>query len=105
MVDLVCQLKRDVTFDEVKGAMEKAARGPLKGILGYTDEKIVSSDVLGDPRSSIFDAGASMMMGRRMVKVISWYDNEWGYSNRLLDLCSYVAVKEGLINKRLRSSL
>jgi len=105
VVDLVCTLKKDATFEEVKMAMERASRGAFKGVLGYVDEKIVSSDILGDPRSSIFDAGASMMMGKRMVKIISWYDNEWGYSNRLLDLCSLVAVKDGIINKRLRSSL
>merc|ERR1712154_659763 len=84
---------KDTNYDQVCAAMKKAAEGELKGILGYTDEKIVSSDVLGDARSSIFDSGAGMMMGKRLVKVISWYDNEWGYSCRLLDLCAFTARK------------
>jgi len=96
VVDLTAVLKKDATYDEVKDAMKKAAEGPLKGILGYTEEKIVSQDVIGDSRSSIFDAGAGMMIGKRLVKVVSWYDNEWGYSCRLLDLCTFVARKEGI---------
>eukprot|EP00488_Nonionellina_sp_1-RS-2012_P001759 TRINITY_DN29_c0_g1_i3.p1 TRINITY_DN29_c0_g1~~TRINITY_DN29_c0_g1_i3.p1 ORF type:complete len:110 (-),score=46.06 TRINITY_DN29_c0_g1_i3:220-549(-) len=96
-VDLTCVLKKDAEYKEICEAMKKAAEGPLKGVLGYTDEKIVSSDVLGDSRSSIFDAGAGMMMGKRLVKVISWYDNEWGYSCRLLDLVALVAKKDGLL--------
>jgi len=96
VVDLTCQLKKDTTYEDVCAAMKKAAEGPLKGIFGYTDEMIVSTDVLGDARSSIFDSQAGMMIGKRLVKVISWYDNEWGYSNRLLDLCSFVAKKDGI---------
>ena len=96
VVDLTCQLKKDANYDDIKTAMKKAAEGPLKGIFGYTEEQIVSTDVLGDSRSSIFDAEAGMMIGKRLVKVISWYDNEWGYSNRLLDLCSFVAKKDGI---------
>eukprot|EP00486_Rosalina_sp_Unknown_P002417 CAMPEP_0201564726 /NCGR_PEP_ID=MMETSP0190_2-20130828/3259_1 /ASSEMBLY_ACC=CAM_ASM_000263 /TAXON_ID=37353 /ORGANISM="Rosalina sp." /LENGTH=342 /DNA_ID=CAMNT_0047981287 /DNA_START=108 /DNA_END=1136 /DNA_ORIENTATION=+ len=96
VVDLTCQLKKDATYEDVCAAMKKAAEGPLKGIFGYTDEMIVSTDVLGDARSSIFDSQAGMMIGKRLVKVISWYDNEWGYSNRLLDLCSFVAKKDGI---------
>jgi len=96
VIDVTCVLKKDTNYDEVCAAMKKAAEGELKGILGYTDEKIVSSDVLGDSRSSIFDSGAGMMMGKRLVKVISWYDNEWGYSCRLLDLCAFTAKKDGI---------
>eukprot|EP01084_Bolivina_argentea_P041740 77059_1 len=96
VVDLTCVLKKDATYDQVCEAMKKASEGSLKGILGYCDEKIVSQDVIGDARSSIFDAGAGMMMGKRLVKVISWYDNEWGYSVRLLDLCAFVAKKDGI---------
>eukprot|EP01083_Nonionella_stella_P116150 344953_1 len=105
VIDLTCVLKRDTNLEEVKRVMKKASETNLKGILGYSDEKIVSCDILGDTRSSIFDAGASMMMGKRFVKVIAWYDNEWGYSNRLLDLCTVVAIKDGIIKKSLRSSL
>ena len=96
VVDLTCTLKKDATYEEICTAMKKAAEGPLKGIFGYTDEKIVSTDVLGDSRSSIFDSGAGMMIGKRLVKVVSWYDNEWGYSCRLLDLCAFVAKKDGI---------
>jgi len=95
VVDLTCVLKADADKKAVCEAMKKAAEGPLKGILGYTEEKIVSSDVLGDSRSSIFDAGACMMMGKRLVKVVAWYDNEWGYSCRLLDLVAFAAAKDG----------
>eukprot|EP00484_Ammonia_sp_Unknown_P009789 CAMPEP_0197055598 /NCGR_PEP_ID=MMETSP1384-20130603/69024_1 /TAXON_ID=29189 /ORGANISM="Ammonia sp." /LENGTH=317 /DNA_ID=CAMNT_0042489227 /DNA_START=160 /DNA_END=1113 /DNA_ORIENTATION=- len=97
VVDLTAVLKKDATYEEVCAAMKKAAEGSLKGILGYTDEKLVSCDILGDSRSSIFDAGAGMMMGKRLVKVISWYDNEWGYSCRLLDLIAFTAKKDGLL--------
>eukprot|EP01084_Bolivina_argentea_P266054 451153_1 len=105
VVDLTCILQSDTSLDEVKRAMKRASEGSLKGILGYVDEKIVSSDVLGDKRSSIFDAQASMMLGKRFVKIIAWYDNEWGYSNRLLDLCALAAQKDGIIKQTLRSSL
>merc|ERR1712113_665082 len=94
VIDVTCVLKKDTNYDEVCAAMKKAAEGELKGILGYTDEKIVSSDVLGDSRSSIFDSGAGMMMGKRLVSDISWYDNEWGYSCRLWELCAFTAKKE-----------
>lgn len=97
VVDLTAVLKKDADYDQVKAAMKKAAEGELKGILGYTEDKIVSSDVLGDSRSSIFDAGAGMMMGKRLVKIVSWYDNEWGYSCRLLDLAVLAAKKDGTL--------
>jgi glyceraldehyde 3-phosphate dehydrogenase len=96
VVDLVATLKKDATYDDVKAAMKKASEGELKGILGYTEDLIVSSDIIGISQSSIFDANAGMMMGKRMVKVITWYDNEWGYSCRLLDLCAFVARKDGI---------
>jgi glyceraldehyde 3-phosphate dehydrogenase len=89
--DLVAELKRDVTVEEVNAALEKAANGPLKGILGYEKEELVSMDFRGDERSSIIDAPSTMVIGGNMVKVISWYDNEWGYSNRLADLTKFVA--------------
>lgn len=85
LVDLVVELNRDVTKEEVNAAMKKAADGPMKGILEYTEDPIVSVDIIHNPASSIFDASATMVMGNK-VKVLSWYDNEWGYSNRVVDL-------------------
>ncbi len=86
VVDLTVMLEREASVDEVNGALKEAAGGPLKGILRYTDEPIVSSDIVGDPHSSIFDSSLTMVLGR-MVKLVSWYDNEWGFSNRMVDMC------------------
>jgi glyceraldehyde 3-phosphate dehydrogenase len=86
VVDLVAELKQDVTKEQVNAAVKKYAEGPLKGILAYCDEPIVSTDITGDPHSSIFDADCTAVMNGNMVKIISWYDNEWGYSNRVADL-------------------
>ena len=86
VVDLVAELKRGVTIEEVNQAFAEAAKGPLKGILEYSEEPLVSSDIIGNPASSIFDAKCTMLMGDRMVKVVAWYDNEWGYSSRVVDL-------------------
>jgi glyceraldehyde 3-phosphate dehydrogenase len=77
--------------------MKEASEGSLKGILGYTDEEVVSSDFITDPRSSIFDAGAGIELNANFFKLISWYDNEWGYSNRLVDLSVLMARKDGLL--------
>jgi glyceraldehyde 3-phosphate dehydrogenase len=85
LVDLVCRLKRKVTRDEVNAAMKAAADGPLKGILEYCTDPIVSIDVVGNPASSIFDSLSTNVMQDDMVKVLSWYDNEWGFSNRVVD--------------------
>jgi glyceraldehyde 3-phosphate dehydrogenase (phosphorylating) len=86
VVDLVVTVEREVTVDEINAAVKEAAEGPLAGILRYTEEPLVSCDIVGDPHSAIFDAKLTMVMGRQ-VKVVMWYDNEWGYSNRLVDLC------------------
>src|SRR6056297_1541679 len=86
LVDFTANLKKEVTIEEVNAAMKKYAEGPMKGILGYTEDPIVSADIVGDPRSSIFDAQSTMVMAGHMVKVVSWYDNEWGYSQRVVDL-------------------
>ena len=86
ITDLVAILSRDVTLDEVNGAFRAAAEGPLKGILRYTEDEIVSSDIVGDPHSCIYDATAAIVPGDNVVKVLGWYDNEWGYSSRLVDL-------------------
>jgi glyceraldehyde 3-phosphate dehydrogenase len=84
--DLVAILGKDVTLEEVNAAFKAAAEGPLKGILRYTEDQIVSSDIVGDPHSCIYDAAAAIVPGDNMVKVLGWYDNEWGYSSRLVDL-------------------
>ncbi len=91
VVDLTCNLKTPATYDEIKQAMKKASEGSMKGILGYTEDMVVSSDFIGDARTSIFDADAGIMLTDTFVKVISWYDNEWGYSSKVIDLISYMA--------------
>jgi glyceraldehyde 3-phosphate dehydrogenase len=93
VVDLVAEVKRDVTVEEVNSALKEAAEGELKGILGYTDEPLVSTDFLGDPRSSIVDGQMTKVLGGNMVKVLAWYDNEWGYSCRVVDLAKMLAAK------------
>ena len=90
VVDLTCTLAKDTTYDEICKAMKDAADGELKGILGYTEDAVVSSDFLGDARTSIFDAKAGIQLSPRFVKVVSWYDNEWGYSNKVLELIEYM---------------
>ncbi|MGO4534301.1 type I glyceraldehyde-3-phosphate dehydrogenase [Leifsonia sp. 2MCAF36] len=92
ITDLTVTASRPVTVDEIKAAYKKAAEGPLKGILKYTEDEIVSSDIVSDPHSSIFDSGLLRVLGDQ-VKLSSWYDNEWGYSNRLVDLTEYVAER------------
>ncbi len=91
IVDLVAEMAKDVTPEQVNGAMKTAAEGPLKGIVRYCDEPIVSSDIIGDPHSCVFDALSTMVIEKRMVKAIAWYDNEWGYSNRVVDLIAFAA--------------
>ena len=91
VVDLTCTLAKDATYDEICAAMKAASEGELKGILGYTEDAVVSSDFLGDPRTSIFDAKAGIQLSPRFVKVVSWYDNEWGYSNKVLELIEYTS--------------
>ena len=93
LIDLVADLGRNVTVDEVNSAYKKAADGSLKGILQYVDEELVSSDFKKNPHSSIFDSALTMVMDGNMVKVLSWYDNEWGYSCRTADLVEFVAGK------------
>lgn len=90
MVDLVADLGRNTTVDEVNEAFRRAAEGPMKGILGISYEPLVSVDYKGDPRSSVVDALSTMMVGGNMVKVIAWYDNEWGYACRVIDLAAYI---------------
>jgi glyceraldehyde 3-phosphate dehydrogenase len=89
VVDLVVNLESEVTAEELNSAVQAAAEGPMAGVLQYTEEPLVSCDIVGNPHSSVFDSSLTMVMGRR-AKVVMWYDNEWGYSNRLVDLCSRV---------------
>ncbi|CAN6804256.1 unnamed protein product [Brassica oleracea] len=92
VVDLTCRLEKGASYEDVKAAIKFASEGPLKGILGYTDEDVVSNDFVGDSRSSIFDANAGIGLSKSFVKLVSWYDNEWGYSNRVLDLIEHMAL-------------
>ncbi|MFZ1120177.1 MAG: type I glyceraldehyde-3-phosphate dehydrogenase [Candidatus Binataceae bacterium] len=93
VVDLTATVERDADESSVNGAMKKAAEGELRGILAYSDEPLVSVDFNGNPHSSIFDAPLTKVLGKRLVKIFSWYDNEWGYSNRLADVTAFVASK------------
>ncbi|KAI8553203.1 hypothetical protein RHMOL_Rhmol06G0326000 [Rhododendron molle] len=92
VVDLTCRLEKSASYEDVKAAIKNASEGPLLGILGYTDEDVVSNDFLGDSRSSIFDAKAGIGLSASFMKLVSWYDNEWGYSNRVLDLIEHMAL-------------
>ena len=94
VVDLTCTLAKDVTYDEVKAAMKEASETYLKGILGYTEDAVVSTDFITDPRTSIFDATAGIQLTPRFMKLVSWYDNEWGYSNKVVDLIVYMNQKD-----------
>ena len=91
VVDLTVKLKKETSYDEIKKIMKNASKGYLKNILGYCDEPVVSQDFIGDIRTSIFDAGAGMELNSRFYKIISWYDNECGYSNKLIDLASHIS--------------
>ena len=90
VVDLTCSLATPTTYEEICKAVKEASEGEMKGVLAYTDDPIVSSDILGDPHTSIFDADAGIMLNDHFVKLIAWYDNEWGYSNKVLDLIKHM---------------
>ncbi len=90
VVDLTVRLQKETSYEEIKKAFKKASEGELKGILGYTEEQVVSQDFIGDARTSIFDAGAGIELNPKFFKVVSWYDNEAGYSNKLVDLAQYI---------------
>lgn len=93
VVDLTVNLSKETSYEEICAAMKEASEGDLKGILGYTEDDVVSNDFLTDPRTSIFDAGAGIMLTPTFVKVVSWYDNEWGYSNSVVGLIEYISKK------------
>ena len=90
VVDLTCNLRTPTTYEEIKSVMKNASLNELKGIVGYTEDAVVSSDFMGDARTSIFDADAGIMLSPTFVKLVAWYDNEWGYSNKLVDLMQYI---------------
>lgn len=90
VVDLTARLEKPATYEQIKQAMKEASEGELKGILGYTEDQVVSTDFVGDPRTSIFDADAGISLNDKFVKVVSWYDNEWGYSNKVVELIVYI---------------
>ena len=90
-VDLTCELAKEATYEEICAAMKEASEGELKGILGYTDEAVVSTDFRGDARTSIFDVKAGIQLDKTFVKVCAWYDNEWGYSNKVLEMARVIA--------------
>ena len=92
VVDLTVNLERPASYEEICAAVKEASEGELKGILGYTDELLVSSDFIHDSRTSIFDEKAGIALTDTFVKLVSWYDNEWGYSNKLLDLALYMST-------------
>ena len=94
VVDLTVNLAKPATYDEICATVKKASENELKGIMGYTEEMVVSSDFIGDPHTSIFDAKAGIALTDRFVKLVSWYDNEWGYSNKIVDLIVYMNTKD-----------
>ena len=91
VVDLTCRLEKAASYDDIKAAVKKASENELKGILGYTEDDVVSSDFIGEARTSVFDAKAGIALNDNFVKLVAWYDNEWGYSNKVVDLISYMA--------------
>jgi len=92
VVDLTCRLEKPASYDEIKAALKKASETDLKGVLGYTEDDVVSSDFIGDARTSIFDAKAGISLNNNFVKLVSWYDNEWGYSVKVLELVAHMAT-------------
>jgi len=97
VVDLTFKTEQSTSYAAICAVMKAAAAGELQGILGYTDEPVVSSDFRTDPRSSIFDAEAGIELNPNFFKVVSWYDNEWGYSMRIIDLMRFMASKDGIL--------
>ena len=99
VVDLTCELETATTYDEIKAEVKQASETYAKGIVGYTEDEVVSSDFVGETCSTVFDAGAGIMLTPTFVKLVSWYDNEWGYSTRLVDLVATMAVADGVLSK------
>merc|ERR1719159_1985757 len=95
VVDLTCKLEKEASYDEIVAAIKEASEGSMKGVLSWTDDEVVSTDFIGCKFSSIFDIKAGIALNKNFVKLVSWYDNEWGYSNRLVDLCVHMATVDG----------
>jgi glyceraldehyde 3-phosphate dehydrogenase len=95
VVDLVVRLEKSASYDEIKAAMKEASTGAYKGIIEYTEDSVVSTDFIGHTASSIFDATAGIQLNKNFVKLVAWYDNEWGYSRRVCDLLVYAAAVDG----------
>merc|ERR1719478_400480 len=101
VVDLTCELETPTTYEEIKAEVKLASETYAKGIVGYTEDQVVSSDFIGETCSTVFDAGAGIMLTPTFVKLVSWYDNEWGYSTRLVDLIATMAVKDGVCEEKM----
>ena len=99
VVDLTCELETPTTYDDIKAEVKLASETYAKGVVGYTEDQVVSSDFIGETNSTVFDAGAGIMLTPTFVKLVSWYDNEWGYSTRLVDLIACMAQKDGVLEK------
>ena len=97
VVDLTVRFEKIAKYEEIKKVVREASEGELKGILGYTEEEVVSTDLLHDKRSSIFDAKAGISLNDHFAKIVCWYDNEWGFSNRMVELMHFMAEKDGLL--------
>ena len=97
VVDLVVRIEKAASYDEIKQALKEASETTHKGIIGYTEDKVVSTDFTGNDNSSIFDADAGIALNKNFIKLISWYDNEWGYSKRVVDLLAFAAKKDGAL--------
>ena len=91
VVDLTVRIEKGASYDEIKAVIKKASEGEMAGILGYTEDQVVSNDFIGDSRTSIFDAGAGISLNDNFVKLVTWYDNEWGYSNKVVDLIEHIS--------------
>ncbi|WP_372726319.1 type I glyceraldehyde-3-phosphate dehydrogenase, partial [Novipirellula sp.] len=91
VVDLTVELEKEASYEDICAAMKAAAEGPMKGVLGFTTDKVVSTDFRGETRTSVFDADAGIQLDKTFVKVVAWYDNEWGYSNKVLDLVAKIS--------------
>lgn len=96
VVDLTCELEKETTYDDIKKEVKRASEEDYKGVVGYTEDQVVSSDFVGETCSTVFDAEAGIMLTPTFVKLVTWYDNEWGYSTRLVDLVGTMAVKDGV---------
>merc|ERR1711939_675331 len=99
VVDLTCELETPTTYEDIKAEVKLASETYAKGVVGYTEDQVVSSDFIGETNSTVFDAGAGIMLTPTFVKLVSWYDNEWGYSTRLVDLVATMAVADGACSK------